>query len=143
MSKRKKGRSQLSTDNLRVSVHRAIERGDYKEALKNARVCYRKEASEANRLLSVGKAMADADAGLGASGLLVGESGQGYAESEVLFETLSRAVAAGVLASEKAATIRGLLETLSAPTVSLERALVKAGIRMTPVELGRRCDREH
>lgn len=97
---------------------------------------------EAKRLMAVGKAMADADAGLGAEGLLVGESGQGYAESEVLFETLSRAVAAGVLASDKAATIRGLLETLSEPTVAVERALVKAGIRMTPVELARRCDRE-
>ncbi len=97
---------------------------------------------EASRLLSVGKAMADADAGLGADGLLVGASGPGYAESAVLFETISRAVAAGELASEKAVMIRGLLEALSAPTVSLEQALVKAGIRMTPKELARRCDRE-
>ena len=66
----------------------------------------------------------------------------GYAESAVLFETISRAVAAGELASEKAVMIRGLLEALSARTVSLEQALVKAGIRMTPKELARRCDRE-
>lgn len=97
---------------------------------------------EANRLLSLGKAMADADAGLGVDGLVVGAAGEGYRESEVLFETLSRAVAAGVLASEKATLIRGLLETLSAPTVDLEQSLVRFGICVEPKELARRCDRE-
>lgn len=97
---------------------------------------------EASRLLSLGKTMADADAGLGAEGLVVGESGGEYCDSEVPFGTVSRAVAAGVLASEKAAMIRGLLETLSAPTVRLEQSLVKVGMRIEAKELARRCDRE-
>ena len=97
---------------------------------------------EAGRLLSLGRAMAHADAGLGVGGLIVGQSGGTYSDSEVLFQTISRAVAAGVLASEKAAMIRGLMETLSHPTVALEQSLVRVGIRVEPKELARRCDRE-
>ena len=97
---------------------------------------------EANRLLSLGRAMADADAGLGDEVLLVGASGGAEPEPRVLFEAITRAVAAGTLAPEKAAMIRQLLETLSAPSVELERSLVKLAVRITSVELGRRCDRE-
>jgi 5-methylcytosine-specific restriction protein A len=97
---------------------------------------------EAGRLLSLGRAMADADAGLGENVLVVGGAGGSYDDSDVLFETMSRAVAAGVLACEKATMIRGLLETLTEPTVALEQSLVRVGIRLEPKELARRCDRE-
>ena len=97
---------------------------------------------EANRLLSLGRAMADADAGLGREGLLVGGSGGEAPTPRVVFEATSRAVAAGTLSSQNAALIRELLTGLSAPTVELELALVRLGERATPAELGRRCDRE-
>ena len=96
---------------------------------------------EATRLLTLGKAMADADAGLGDEALLVG-SAVPTAAPRVVFEAITRGVACGTLAPDKAALIRNLLETLSAPTVELEVALVKLAARITSVELGRRCDRE-
>ena len=97
---------------------------------------------EANRMLSLGRAMADADAGLGADVLLVGATEETVGETRVLFEAVTQGVAGGTLAPDKAAMIRQLLETLSAPTVTLERALVALAARLTAVELGRRCDRE-
>src|SRR6188768_1548456 len=45
---------------------------------------------EANRLLALGRAMADADAGLGDEVLLVGASGGCEREPRVLFEALTR-----------------------------------------------------
>src|SRR6187551_886121 len=57
---------------------------------------------EANRLLSLGRAMADADAGLGDEVLRVGARGGAQPEPRVLFETITRAVAGGTLAPDKA-----------------------------------------
>ncbi len=86
--------------------------------------------------------MADADAGLGDDVLLVGSTVEGGGEPRVLFEALTRTVAGGTLAPEKAAMIRQLLETLSAPTIDLERSLVNLAKRLPAPELARRCDRE-
>lgn len=98
---------------------------------------------EASRLLAIGRGMAEADAGLGDDVLVVGAPrGSSEPASTVLFQDLSRAVASGRLASEKAAVIRALLESLGSPTVDLEKRLVALAPRLTLKELQGRCDRE-